>query len=429
MEASQQVPGSPAEVRPHGDVALLSRQSRRRDGGELAHEEGYGIREPSDAEQLGGPRRRGEESERGDHPGGLFRPSDQWQFGQPGRRPHSETEGVGGSHGRPELAKRTAPRTHPAPKRRSGDYRGKGSGLEGGAEDVEVEGGSHQDKEQIGTRRRRVPEERAFRDATQRREESEQRIRGQGKVRRGGEDHGTGEIKEPRKRRRRHRRREESPRRPELEEGQEEEQVVEETEPRHRAPEVGQRKRQEDERTQPDSGCSGESGEDASVSEAEVETAVEALRKWLRDNPMDGLTTVQCGAHLLLQVVKSGTAFGKYVRRMVEPHGEEEQGRQKSVLPLPLKEDSLNELKKIIASGEYRRLAGTWKEKQNMGASKTKKEMRKSGLLILARPYDSSPELLVEWGSQSRSDLLWAAFKSPIFVPRKIVGGCQGFCR
>jgi len=114
------------------------------------------------------------------------------------------------------------------------------------------------------------------------------------------------------------------------------------------------------------------------VSEAEVETAVEALRKWLRDNPMDGLTTVQCGAHLLLQVVKSGTAFGKYVRRMVEPHGEEEQERQRSVLPLPLKEDSLKELKRIIASGEYRRLAGTWKEKQNMGASKT----RKSGLLI-----------------------------------------------
>ena len=167
-----------------------------------------------------------------------------------------------------------------------------------------------------------------------------------------------------------------------MEESQEEEQVVEETEPRHRAPEVGHRERQEDERTQPDSGCSGESGEDASMSGAEVETAVEALRKWLRDNPMDGLTTVQCGAHLLLQVVKSGTAFGKYVRRMVEPHEEEEQERQRSVLPLPLKEDSLNELKKIIASGEYRRLAGTWKEKQNMGASKTKKEMRKSGLLI-----------------------------------------------
>ena len=53
MEASQQVPGSPAEVRPHGDVALPSRQSRRRDGGELAHKESYGIREPSDAEQFG----------------------------------------------------------------------------------------------------------------------------------------------------------------------------------------------------------------------------------------------------------------------------------------------------------------------------------------------------------------------------------------
>ena len=49
---------SPAEVRPHGDVALLSRQSRRRDGGELAHKESYGIREPSDAEQFGRPRER-----------------------------------------------------------------------------------------------------------------------------------------------------------------------------------------------------------------------------------------------------------------------------------------------------------------------------------------------------------------------------------
>ena len=94
VEASQQVPGSPAEVRPHGDVPLPSRQSRRRDGGELAHTESYGVREPSDAEELGRPRRGGEESERGDHPGGLLRPSDQWQFGQPGRRPHSETEAL-----------------------------------------------------------------------------------------------------------------------------------------------------------------------------------------------------------------------------------------------------------------------------------------------------------------------------------------------
>ena len=97
---------------------------------------------------------------------------------------------------------------------------------------------------------------------------------------------------------------------------------------------------------------------------------------------MDGLTTVQCGAHLTLQILKSGTSFGKYLKRMLEPHEETRQERQRSVLPLPLKDDSWKEMKKVMESGEFKRLAGTWKEKQALGASKTKKEMRKVGLLI-----------------------------------------------
>ena len=97
---------------------------------------------------------------------------------------------------------------------------------------------------------------------------------------------------------------------------------------------------------------------------------------------MDGLTTVQCGAHLFLQILKSGAAFGNYLRRMLEPHEAGGQVRQRSVLPLPLKDDSKSELLKLMKSEEYKRLAGTWKDKKAAGASRTKKEVRKVGLLV-----------------------------------------------
>ena len=144
----------------------------------------------------------------------------------------------------------------------------------------------------------------------------------------------------------------------------------------------GEADQKRSEGSQPNSSEFGEGSEDSEVNEEEVESALNGFRRWLKENPMDGLTTVQCGAHLMLQILKSGTSFGKYLRRMLEPHEETRQERQRSVLPLPLKDDSWKEMKKVRDSGEFKRLAGTWKEKQALGASKTKKEMRKVGLLI-----------------------------------------------
>ena len=136
------------------------------------------------------------------------------------------------------------------------------------------------------------------------------------------------------------------------------------------------------ERAQSNSAASWESGQGTEVDEETIDAALGSLRRWLKENPMDGLTTVQCGAHLFLQVVKSGTAFGNYVKRMLEPHEAGGQVRQRSILPLPLKDDSKSELLKLVQSEEYKRLAGTWKDKRAAGASRTKKEMRKVGLLI-----------------------------------------------
>eukprot|EP00438_Fugacium_kawagutii_P035839 Skav200291 [mRNA] locus=scaffold2127:399954:400490:+ [translate_table: standard] len=54
-------------------------------------------------------------------------------------------------------------------------------------------------------------------------------------------------------------------------------------------------------------------------------------------------------------------------------------GRQRSLLPLPLKDDSVEVLKAFLNDGEYRRLAGTTAAKKKEKASKL---ARKNGLLI-----------------------------------------------
>ena len=157
---------------------------------------------------------------------------------------------------------------------------------------------------------------------------------------------------------------------------------MEEGKARSRSPRGERRRKERSQGSQSNPSQSGESGKSTEVDEDEVEAALESLRRWLKDNPMDGLTTVQCGAHLFLQIVKSGTSFGKYLRRMLEPREAGGQGRQRSILPLPLKGDTRAELVKLLQSGEYKRLAGTWKDKQAAGASRTKKEMRRVGLLV-----------------------------------------------
>ena len=382
MEAGSETPGAPVEVRADGNDEVPSRPSRRRRRRHLAQQESDGLRESGNAESRSRRSRRGVAEPAGsNHPGNVPGSPHEWPFGFPGRRVDSEAEGFGGGHGRPKLAERQAHGTDPSPECRSGYDRGEGSSFQSGTQDAEVEDRDRQDEGQIGTRRRRVPEERTFRDAIPRKEESQQRVRQPSEIQRKGDSDPTsrpaassgvpGGSKEKRVRRER----------TTVEEEEETKGLVQEEVP-HRSPKRRRGRSERSEGSQPNSSDSGEGSEVSEVNEEEVESALSGFRRWLKENRMDGLTTVQCGAHLMLQILKSGTSFGKYLRRMLEPHEETRQERQRSVLPLPLKDDSWKEMKKVMESGEFKRLAGTWKEKQALGASKTKKEMRKVGLLI-----------------------------------------------
>ncbi len=127
---------------------------------------------------------------------------------------------------------------------------------------------------------------------------------------------------------------------------------------------------------------------DGSISESEaelsssVEEVLDGFRKWLKSNQMSGLTMAQVGAHLILQIRESGTKLSSYMNRMLEEPILESGGeRQRSILPLPILHDSRQEVLKVLSTGDFKRLAGTWKTKQQMKAGKVEREMRRIGLL------------------------------------------------
>ena len=64
---------------------------------------------------------------------------------------------------------------------------------------------------------------------------------------------------------------------------------------------------------------------------------------------------------------------------MPEPAAGERDGRQRSLLPLPLYEDSLSEIRTITESGEFRRLAAGAKKKSG---DKAGRAMRRIGMLV-----------------------------------------------
>ena len=129
------------------------------------------------------------------------------------------------------------------------------------------------------------------------------------------------------------------------------------------------------------------SQESFSESEAELgpkaEEVLDGYRNWLKSNDFGGLSTAQAGAHLLLQVKQSGSKLGAYMNRMLdEPTQAGGSDRQRGVLPLPIWKDARKEVQRILSSGEYKRLAGTWKDKQQMKGGKVEREMRRVGLLV-----------------------------------------------
>ena len=124
------------------------------------------------------------------------------------------------------------------------------------------------------------------------------------------------------------------------------------------------KRKQREEREESDPPSISEEGSIAELAGEEIEEMLVKYRKWLKENDVAGLTVAQMAAHMVIQLKKSGTNFGKFLLRMVsEPPGVEGQARQRSVLPLPLLPDASKELKKIWESEEYRRLMGSWSGK------------------------------------------------------------------
>jgi hypothetical protein len=107
------------------------------------------------------------------------------------------------------------------------------------------------------------------------------------------------------------------------------------------------------------------------------------LKSWLQSEECGGLSISQCGALLAVAAFRSGTPLGSYLSRALVPGSSSGQRnrRQRSLLPLPLWDDSVTELKKLQEEGEFRRLAGSWAEKKT-NKDKAGRLSRKVGLLV-----------------------------------------------
>ena len=127
--------------------------------------------------------------------------------------------------------------------------------------------------------------------------------------------------------------------------------------------------------------------EQESLQSAQVEEGGEhllgVLKSWLQSEECGGLSISQCGALLAVAAFRSGTPLGSYLSRALVPGSSSGQRnrRQRSLLPLPLWDDSVTELKKLQEEGEFRRLAGSWAEKK-MSKDKAGRLSRKVGLLV-----------------------------------------------
>ncbi|CAJ1461453.1 unnamed protein product [Effrenium voratum] len=110
---------------------------------------------------------------------------------------------------------------------------------------------------------------------------------------------------------------------------------------------------------------------------------LDVMREWLRGENCGELTTSQSGALLVLMIHRSGTNLGNYLEKSTKPGSVAGEGgpRQRSLMPLPLWTDVQEELKKVLESGEYKRLAGSWAAKKQQ-KQKAAKAVRRSGLLI-----------------------------------------------
>ena len=248
-----------------------------------------------------------------------------------------------------------------------------------GTECQQAEGdGSEEQVSQIGTRRRHSGKEEC-RDATpSRRSRSRRRRRDkEGDHQREPSDH-----TRKRRRKRRNKRMVEEREAPETME-------AERTPERKRSESEGARKRkgpgaEDGQNEEPDAETDWEQ---ESLQSTQVEEGGEhllgVLKSWLQSEECGGLSISQCGALLAVAAFRSGTPLGSYLSRALVPGSSSGQRnrRQRSLLPLPLWDDPVTELKKLQEEGEFRRLAGSWAEKKT-NKDKAGRLSRKVGLLV-----------------------------------------------
>ena len=140
---------------------------------------------------------------------------------------------------------------------------------------------------------------------------------------------------------------------------------------------------QAEEESDPGAMIEGHESEISEAVEVAGEEALRVLQSWLRNEDLQELSVAQAGALVALLVHRSGTALGRYLSRLMVPGpaAGERDGRQRSLLPLPLYEDSLAEIRTVVESGEFRRLAGGTSAKKKSG-DKAARAMRRIGLLV-----------------------------------------------
>ena len=258
----------------------------------------------------------------------------------------------------------------------------------------EKEAAEEQRGQQIGVRRR-GDRHKAPRDATWVSSEQLEQIRGEGEIQREGRSDPSISRERPKRKRKRHRRSRRTT--------QEEDEPMEDVEAKEKEPTVGESAKEGDggKESRREGGHPGVSSKGArarskspsyqpeqegygsEVNDELVEDALGELRHWLQGNDVGGLSVAQMGAHLLLQIEKSKVNLAKYMERMLASPDEGQEGvRQRGILPLPCLDDSKEAVRQVLESGEYKRLAGSWSQKKNLGHGKVHREMRKQGLLI-----------------------------------------------
>lgn len=378
MEAVSTQSRETSQVGNDGTEPLLGGQSGGFPRSGVARPSSPSLRQSNHADSGRRKRSRSPQSARGYHAGHVHRPVAFGQFGGPGGHVDATSQGPRERSSRPELAECSTPRTNKPPERLADVQRRKRSSSPHRDQDAEAAKLVDEDeRQQIGNRRREASGEVA-RDATSRREEPQQsRVRQErveSEVQRSGEDN---PPKRRRRRRRTSRREKESTKEKAVVEEEEGEERSRSEEKRISKPSSPGRKK-----AKPDTSPVRQDSPASSVMMEGMDDMLNGFRKWVKENPMDGLSVAQCGVHLLLQIDESPTGLSKYFKKMLmEPSTEEADERQRSLLPLPLKKDVKEMVKNFLEKKEYRRLAGTWKDKRASGSSKVQREMRKQGLM------------------------------------------------